>query len=208
MDLFDQIAAERREFADLVDELTEEQLRTPSLCGDWTVRDVAGHLLMPLVTPLRTILAAMVRARGNFDRANSAMARRVAEQPVPTIASALRERAGSHFTPPGFGPIAPLTDLQIHGQDVRRPIGVPREFDPARLTASLDFLMTPRATRAFVAKGRVDGLRFVADDFDWSSGDGPLVRGPGEALLMAISGRTVALGELTGDGVAVLAGRR
>ena len=36
---------------------------------------------------------------------------------------------------------------------------------------------------------------------------GPEVRGPGEAILMALNGRGAALADLTGDGVPVLAGR-
>ena len=37
------IAAERRRTADLIEALSPAQLDTPSLCGDWTVRQVAGH---------------------------------------------------------------------------------------------------------------------------------------------------------------------
>jgi hypothetical protein len=50
-------------------------------------------------------------------------------------------------------------------------------------------------------------LRFVATDLGWSSGLGPEVRGPAEALMLAIAGRKVVLAELVGDGVAALAGR-
>ena len=46
-----------------------------------------------------------------------------------------------------------------------------------------------------------------ATDLDWSHGDGQLVSGPGEAILMQILGRDTA-DELTGDGVAVLAARK
>src|SRR5690606_9049743 len=49
-----------------------------------------------------------------------------------------------------------------------------------------------------------DGLRFVATDVSWSSGDGPEVSGPGEALALAMVGRTAALDDLTGEGVAEL----
>lgn len=45
MPILDAISSERTKLADLLDTLTLEQLRTPSLCGDWTVHQVAGHLL-------------------------------------------------------------------------------------------------------------------------------------------------------------------
>ena len=54
------------------------------------------------------------------------------------------------------------------------------------------------------AKQRVAGLRLVATDVDWSHGSGPEVSGPGEALLLAASGRPAGLPELDGEGVAVL----
>jgi len=40
----DAIAAERRELADLLDELTPAQWDTPSLCAGWRVREVAAHM--------------------------------------------------------------------------------------------------------------------------------------------------------------------
>jgi hypothetical protein len=39
-----------------------------------------------------------------------------------------------------------------------------------------------------------------ADDVDWAVGTGPVARGPGEALVMALAGRAVALGDLAGAG--------
>ena len=53
-----------------------------------------------------------------------------------------------------------------------------------------------------------DGLRLRATDLDWSAGDGPEVAGPGEALALAMTGRGVALADLSGEGVAVLEARR
>ena len=49
-------------------------------------------------------------------------------------------------------------------------------------------------------RGRTRGLRLVATDIDWSHGGGPEVRGPGEALLMAMAGRGDALKDLSGPG--------
>jgi len=54
---------------------------------------------------------------------------------------------------------------------------------------------------------RSGGLRFVATDLDWAEGDGPEVRGPALSLLLAMGGRTVAIDECEGDGVAVLRAR-
>ncbi len=207
MSIWDDIAAERQVFADLIDSLTEAQLDTPSLCGEWTVRDVAAHVLMPLITPRAEIVRAMLRARGSFHRANAALARSVSVRPPADIAALLRTRAASRYTPPGHGPTAPLTDLLIHGQDARRPLGLTREFPAERVRAALDFLVSPRARLGFVRRGRLAGLRLVATDLDWAGGQGAEVRGTGEALLLAMVARPVVLPELTGPGAAVLAAR-
>jgi hypothetical protein len=57
------------------------------------------------------------------------------------------------------------------------------------------------------AKKRIAGLRLEATDADWSTGEGPLVRGPLLSLVLAMTGRSVALADLDGPGVAEL-GRR
>jgi hypothetical protein len=53
----------------------------------------------------------------------------------------------------------------------------------------------------------VAGLELVATDAEWSSGEGPAVRGPVEDLLLAAAGRPAAPAGLSGPGVDVLAER-
>jgi hypothetical protein len=53
----------------------------------------------------------------------------------------------------------------------------------------------------------VAGLRLEASDLDWAWGSGPVVRGPSEALLMAMLGRGQATADLDGDGLATFAAR-
>lgn len=204
MDLFAEIADERLRLADLLATLTTEQMRTPSLCEAWTVRDVGAHLLMPLITPGSKFGLAFIRHRFNFDRASEALTASVARRSDAELVAGLRENAASRFTPPGMGPQAPLTDVVIHGQDIRRPLGLKREFPSRRLTVVLEFLTGPDARRGFVPASRIAGLRFIATDVDWSTGTGPEVIGSGEAVMMAVAGRGVALADLTGAGVADL----
>lgn len=203
MDTFAQIAAERRDLAELIDALSDEQLTTTSLCEGWTVRDVAAHLVMPLVTPMRSLAWEMVKARGSFDQANLVLTRRVADR-GDDLAGALRAHATSRFTPPGAPPEAPLTDLLIHGQDIRRPLRLAHAIDPDRLRLALNFLITPAARRGFVPSWLPADIRWVADDLGIGYGEGPEVRGSGEAIMLALSGRRASLTELSGDGVAAL----
>ncbi|MGW4156244.1 maleylpyruvate isomerase family mycothiol-dependent enzyme [Micromonospora chersina] len=205
-DLLPMIAAERRRTADLIDSLTPAQLDTPSLCGSWTVREVAGHLVSPLVGSPWTLLPLVVRAGFRLHVANARLAQQVARRPAAELAAALREHAEHRFRPPVVGYFGQLTDLQVHGLDIRRPLGLPADLDPDRVRTSLDFLIGGRAV-GFVDRRRVAGLRFEATDLGWASGAGPVVRGTGEAMLLTLTGRRVALPELEGDGVTVLDGR-
>lgn len=192
--------------ADLLSGLTAEQRARPSLCKGWSVHDVAAHLIVPLEVSLPKFMVAMVGAGGSFDRANVRLTSKQARRPVEEIVEVLRRKADSRFTPPGAGPEAPLTDLLVHGLDIRWPLGIARHIPTERAQTALTFL-TSRAADGLAPKGALNGLRFEADDLDWSHGSGPRVRGSAESLLLALTGRTAALEHLEGDGVPTLSNR-
>ncbi|GAB7036712.1 maleylpyruvate isomerase family mycothiol-dependent enzyme [Catenuloplanes niger JCM 9533] len=194
------IAAERRGIADLIDSLDAGQLRAPSLCASWTVQQVAGHLVAAVSDLDAATLLLLVRSGFRVHRANDRLAVRVARRPAGELADLLRKNADNPFRPPVVGYPGQLTDLHVHGQDMRRPLGLPHALRPDALRVSLDFLVGGRAV-GFTPKRRPAGLRFEATDLGWSWGAGPLVRGTGEAVLLALTGRTVVLPELDGDGV-------
>src|SRR4051794_36640525 len=139
-------------------------------------------------------------------RANARLAALTAERSPAELAQGLRDNADNPFRPPIVGYPGQLTDLQVHGQDMRRPLGLPHGLRLERLRVSLDFLVGGRAV-GFTPRRRVAGLRFEATDLDWSTGTGPLVAGPAEALMLAMTGRGVALTELDGAGVPILRNR-
>jgi uncharacterized protein (TIGR03083 family) len=167
---------------------------------------VVAHLVVPLEVGIPKFALAMLACRGNFDRANVRLAREQARRPFGELTEVLRRKADSRFTPPGSGPEAPLTDLLVHGLDIRWPLGLSRDIPQERLRTSLTFL-TAAPAGGVVAKGTLDGLRFEANDIDWAHGSGSTVSGDAEALLLAIAGRSAALGHLSGDGVPTLRGR-
>jgi len=206
VDLLAAIAAERRRIADLIESLSQAQLDVPSLCGRWTVQQVAGHLLAAVDAPPGQVLGALARSGFRLHRANALVAVELANRPAAEIAGRLRRNAANPFRPPVVGYPGQLTELQVHGQDMRRPLGLPHGLRPDRLRVSLDFLSGGRAL-GFTPRRRLAGLRFEATDLDWRSGDGPSVAGPAEALALAMTGRRTALADLDGPGVALLARR-
>lgn len=203
MDFFPVIAAERRAVADMLDGLSLQQWETHSLCAGWTVRHVAAHLSVVLTHGYGTFLAAAIRAGGNLDRANRLVAGREATRPVTDIVGDLRANADSRFTPPTFGSEAPLTEVLLHGEDMRVPLGIGDGLPAERWHGALDFLTSPKGRRGFAARG-VPALRYVATDTEWAHGSGDEVRGPAAALALTISGRPARLGELSGPGLAAV----
>jgi uncharacterized protein (TIGR03083 family) len=209
---FDMIADERRAMADLLDELSVEQLTTASLCTGWRVHDVAAHVVMVLEISPGEFLRTLVTKRGSFDRANTALTAKWAKRSPATLAEDLRRLATSRFTPPGEGPAAPLSDHLVHDLDIRRPLGIDRPIPTDRLRIALDFLVAfkplPGAPGpTLVPKGLLDGLRLEADDIDWSHGRGAQVQGAADDVLLAITGRPAGAQRLTGAGAGTLTRR-
>ena len=195
--------------ADMFADLTPEQWRTPSLCAGWTIREVAAHLLEPLETQVGTLqlLIHLVRYRGSLDRMVDDTARTVAARPTDELVSGLRERASTRLTPPVVGPLGPMTDTCIHLRDAARPLGLDVCPPPASWRPALDFLVSTPASRGFIPRDRLVGLRLVATDQDWRHGEGAEIHGTSEAVAMAVSGRPAALDDLAGAGTDVLRAR-
>jgi len=204
-DTFDLIAAERRRTADFLGSLDEAQGATPSLCGRWTVREVAAHLVMPFRLSRPQLLRRMVRHGGSFHRVSEEFAREVGREPLGSLADDLRANAADRFTPPTLGPEAPLTDVVVHTLDMRVPLGAGTgDVAAEALDTVLAFLRTPKAARGFVPKARTAGLSFRSTDTSWSDGEGPEVRGPAASLALAVTGRLAGFEDLDGDGVGEL----
>ncbi|MFD3746975.1 maleylpyruvate isomerase family mycothiol-dependent enzyme [Nocardia sp. NPDC058633] len=183
---------ERAELVELLRGLSEREWETPSLCAGWRVRDVVGHLLQDTLSPLG-YAAVVVKSRGSVNRTNNALARSFSGLSTEQLVDKLANESGRLSK---FSPRLMLSDLMVHHQDIRRPLGRPRTIPTDRLTAVLSY------PDPFALPGRyTKGLRFEATDVAWSSGKGPEVRGPGEAIALAVVGRTVALDDLSGDGL-------
>lgn len=196
----------RRLAADMFASLTPEQWATPSLCAGWTVREVAAHLLAPLETRLNwlRVVRTVIRYRGDLDRYVDEQTREWARRPTDELVAGLRRLAGTRMNVPIVGPHGPMTDTCIHLRDAARPLGLDVNPPPRSWRPALDFLVSKTGARAFFPAGRLTGLRLTATDQDWTWGDGTEVRGPSEALTLAITGRPVALPDLDGPGADVL----
>ncbi|MEB3367684.1 maleylpyruvate isomerase family mycothiol-dependent enzyme [Saccharopolyspora mangrovi] len=203
-DIMDMAVAERTDLADYLATLTREQWEEPSLCAGWRVRDVVAHAISYDDLTWSGVLKRAARAGFKPGAINDLG---VAESRARST-DELLGRLRAHLKPTGpitvMGGMIVLTDALIHHQDIRRPLGHPREVPPERLGAVLDLAFNAPPVGA---KKRGAGLRLVATDLDWSRGEGPEVRGPAEALLMTLAGRSAAFIELEGEGKTTLAAR-
>lgn len=197
---------ERLALIDLFASLDDDQLSTPSLCSAWTVREVLAHLATPLLVSNADIARQLLRTP-SFRAGTVAWSAQVARHSFDEQLDALRRSADEPFIPPVVGPAAPLTDAIVHGEDVRVPLGLERQVPGESLRASLDFGVSWRAAPIFVPYRRLNGVRFVATDLEWSHGSGAVVEGPAQQLALAVFGRIRATTDLAGDGVDVLAKR-
>lgn len=197
------LAAERRAFADLLDSLTPDQWATPSLCGAWTVREVATHMMVGQTGTFGGFLTAMVKARGRFEIANQVLVDRRSSRPTAEIADDFRTHAEHRFAPPTMDWHAPLTDFLVHRLDVTVPLGIAPGGSLEPWPDALDFMVSPTARKGFMDAG-LPVLAYRAADVAWSHGTGPEVAGPAEVLALAITRRPVRLDELVGPGAAEL----
>ncbi|MEU6247191.1 maleylpyruvate isomerase family mycothiol-dependent enzyme [Glycomyces sp. NPDC047010] len=196
------VHAERAALIADLEGIDAAQWETPSLCDGWTVHDVAAHLVNTARTTRLGFLLTMVGAGFDFDRQNArGVARARGATPEETL-ERLREVATLTKTPPA--PLdTRLVEEVVHGEDVRRPLGIKREY-PSEAVARALRVHTGMSASMGGAKELTAGIRLAATDTDLVVGDGPEVRGPAASLLLAVSGRRVALSELDGPGLARL----
>lgn len=208
--LFRWTADNRRRAIALLTDLSAEQWQHPTLCEGWRVHDLAAHLLQPMVTGFGSFLLAALRTRGDTAAAVARITFRMAQRSREEILQGLRDHVDDRLTPPLVGPFGPFADSAIHLRDLARPLGLPDTPPAEHWAALLEHLRSPRPLPSLAPAGRLDGLRFVPTDLDQASAQHAgtaLVQGPAEALVMAATGRTVALADLRGEGVALLASR-
>jgi len=194
---------ERTDLLTLVRDLTDEEWNAPTLCARWSVRDVATHIVSYDELSLAGLVGTFLRGGIRVSCVNAVAlkalpghtARRCHRPPCPQPPP---ERATGrvrwdrldrrHHPPPGHPP-RPQTST-----------GIP----PDRLGTALDFAL---GAPTLPARKNAQGLKLTATDLVYAAGKGSEVRGPGEALLMAIAGRPHFLDELTGPGLSTLRSR-
>ncbi|HYN66370.1 MAG TPA: maleylpyruvate isomerase family mycothiol-dependent enzyme [Ornithinibacter sp.] len=204
-DVWSIVHAERAALITDLELLPDAAWGEASLCDGWTVHDVVAHLVDSARTTRVGFILGLARARFDFDLQNDRGVRRERGVSPEATLVRLRDVAARTSSPP-----APLdsriVEEVVHGEDIRRPLGLTRSY-PREAVARALHLQSSTPMKFGGAKEIVSAVRVTATDTDVSIGDGPAVSGPALALLLALSGRHVALEELGGPGVGQLAKR-
>lgn len=200
--LMDMAFEERSDLAAFLQTLTPDEWDATSLCDKWTVKDVVAHVVS--YEELNFIGLVKRFAKGWVVRANEVGVKEFSSMSPDDLMNFLRRHLRPQGLTAGFGGMIALVDGTVHHQDIRRALGHPRTVPVDRLERILP--LVPGNPRLGAGR-RIRGLRLQATDVDWQHGSGPEVKGTGEALLMAMTGRQVALKELTGPGQATMAQR-
>ena len=201
------MTAASRERAELVKTMRDVGPDAPTLCGDWTVRDLAAHLVLRERRP-DAAAGIMIPAFAGYTARKQQRLNDTTDWPdlLDMVASG----------PPPYSPfklLDPLvntTEMFIHHEDVRRaaPGWQPRELDGDLVSAlrrqvRLAIRMSLSRAPATVTLQDSDGTTLA------SVGKGPqcAITGAPPELLLFLSGRDAARLEFTGDDDTVAAVR-
>ncbi|BBX01250.1 hypothetical protein BST36_26490 [Mycolicibacterium moriokaense] len=196
-------------FRTVVAGLGSDEWAHPSLCDQWSNHDVLAHLVVGYRCGPGEMLREIARHGGLFDRANSAMARALAEIHSPD--ELLDELGQLMYRPRGLGRVFPprllLGDHITHELDILFAVErVPQIPDEMLATVLNTQVALPNPFVPAYRNSR--GLRLRTTDIDWAHGDsGPVVEGRAAELVSVLGSRPRMLPALRGDGVELLASR-
>jgi uncharacterized protein (TIGR03083 family) len=198
------IHAEREALLSDLADLKPEQWAKPTLCGEWNVHQVFGHLTsLARMTPPKFI-GRLAGSGFSFDKfAQKGVDEETAGGPAKTLET-LRAATGRTNAPPGPKDTW-LGEHFVHGEDIRRALGITRNYPLDVVGRALTFYAGSEPI--IHGKSRVAGLTLKATDQSLSIGSGPVVEGTTMDLLIATSGRKAVLDQLSGPGVDTLRSR-
>lgn len=204
MDIWAVIRTERKAMAADLKFLDDRQWSRPSLCSEWTVRDVVAHMTATAkITPV-AFFPKLLTSGFSLSRMQ---AKDISIERGASYADTLArfeavEASVKH--PPGPADTM-LGETIVHAEDIRRPLGIHRDYPAEAMLRVANFFKN--SNLIIGAKRRIAGLSLRATDTNWSHGSGPEVSGPLLALVMAMTGRKTATSQLSGEGVTTLQAR-
>ncbi|RMB59873.1 maleylpyruvate isomerase family mycothiol-dependent enzyme [Tessaracoccus antarcticus] len=197
---------ERRALVADLRRLHPEQWHTPSLCTQWDIHDVLAHLVDGAKTTRRGFIRRMLVARFDFDKETAAGVERERRADPQDTLAAFEAVLPSTNTPPAPLPTR-LVEIFLHGEDIRRPLGLTSHYPVAQVIDALAYQLRT-STGMGGGKESAAGWRLITTDAEFAHGSGPEIHGTALTLLLAVSGRPVGRADLTGPGAEDFASQR
>jgi uncharacterized protein (TIGR03083 family) len=198
------IHAERKALVEDLESLTDEQWATRSLCDSWTVQEVLAHMTAAAESSVPKFFGGLASAGFKFNNFTARdVAKRTSGSPADTLAGFKRNVTSVKHPP---GPVDTwLGETIVHSEDIRRPLKIKHSYPADALIRLADNYR--KSNLIIGGKRRVAGLTLRATDADWSAGSGPEVTGPLVSIVLAMTGRSVGLKDLSGPGLPTLKSR-
>jgi uncharacterized protein (TIGR03083 family) len=197
-DVWIDVHEERQSLLGLLETLTPLEWNAQSLCTEWQVRDVVGHMVSETTLTIPKVARGLVRSGFRINNFIATDARRKGCLSDPELVDAFRTAVPTRTHLPGLSSMSMLEDIVIHSLDIRRPLLRDHAVPEGRMVLVVADLWS---SRFFVGHRLFADLRVMATDADWSAGEGAAVTGPIEGLVLAMSGRLAGLEELQGEGM-------
>lgn len=177
---------ERHQLCDLLDRVGEA---APTLCGEWTTKDLVVHLLVRE----RSLLGAPGILVRQFQPLTERVSARVARADYALLVDQLRKPLLSWAAIPAVDAVANAAEFYVHHEDVRRaqPEWAPRTLDADdqqvlwRIVSTGGKTLVRAARVPVVAVDSLSGRRTTLRP----GGDPAVVSGPPGELLLFLYGR-------------------
>ena len=197
-DVWIDVHDERESLLGLLETLTPVEWNTQSLCAEWRVRDVVGHLVSETTMSIPKLIVGTVGSGLRINKFIASDARRKGGSTDRELIDAFRAVVPTRTHLPGLSSMSMLEGIVIHSLDIRKPLHRDHTIPESRMVLVASDLLS---SRFFVGQKLFADLRVIATDADWSSGEGKEVNGPIEGFVLAMSGRVAGLDDLQGEGM-------
>ena len=113
-DVWVEVSASRSELADLLETLTPEQWDAPSLCDEWKVRDVVGHIVLGAgKLGFGKVVGDLAKSGFKMNKMLARSALEKGQEDPEVLLKQLREQATTRYTPPMTKPMDMLSDVVV-----------------------------------------------------------------------------------------------
>lgn len=190
--------------------LNEEQWNKASLSEDWLVRDVVAHLILLHHYTIKNSWFDFLLSKFKVNIFLNKTAKKLGKKSKQELLDLFEPIINEQKKTNSISVLNVLADVLLHEQDIRIPLNQPKAMPIDSLTLIFShwepthFNFGEKITKI---SDRVKGLEFYAEDLGIRKGEGPMVSGKAQDILLSIAGRKIGIDNLRGDGAAILKNR-